>query len=300
MKHLFIINPVAGKGNAKSYIPAIHNHFKGKTEEYHIEITRNPGHAMDLAKLYSEKGDYRIYAIGGDGTLNEVLNGMAGSNSCLGVLPAGSGNDFLKTIYDSRDFGDILKKTINGEVKPIDCGQINNRYFINIMSVGLDAEVAYYSSKINKKLHLAGTLSYLLGIAAALMKGKIRFPIKITFDDSETIETEIALTACTNGKYYGGGFIPVPYTEFNDGILDVCYVEKKSLLSILRLIPKYMKGTHTKMKGVNFKSIKKMKIESDEDLRINIEGELITAKEINVQVKTSFINFIIPSPGDKE
>ncbi|MBN1622891.1 MAG: diacylglycerol kinase family lipid kinase, partial [Clostridia bacterium] len=199
---------------------------------------------------------------------------------------------------NSKDFTDILERTIRGVAKPIDCGLINDRYFINIMSVGLDAEVAYYSSKINKKLHLAGTLSYLIGIVAALVKGKIKFPLKITFDDSETIETEIALTACTNGKYYGGGFIPVPYTEFNDGVLDVCYVEKKSLPAILWLIPKYMKGTHVKMKGVNFKAIEKMKIVSEEELRINIEGELISAKEIDIRVKKSFINFIIPDQGD--
>jgi len=294
MKHLFIINPVAGKGNAKSYIPAIHNHFRGKTDEYHIEITQNPGHAMDLAKWYSEKGDYRMYSIGGDGTLNEVLNGMAGSTSCLGVLPAGSGNDFIKSIYKSRNYDDILERTINGEAKPIDCGLINDRFFINIMSVGLDAEVAHYSSIINKKLHLKGKLSYLMGIVAALIKGKIRFPLIMKFNDADPIETEIALTACTNGRYYGGGFIPVPYTEFNDGVLDVCYVDKKSLPAILWLIPKYMKGTHGKMKGVNFQTIEKLRIESKEELKINVEGELMSAKEINIEIKKSFVKFIIP------
>lgn len=297
MKHLFIVNPVAGKGNASSYIPAIHNQFKGKTDEYHIEITRNPGHAVDLARWYSDKDDYRMYAIGGDGTLNEVLNGMAGTNSCLGVLPAGSANDFLKSIYKSKDYSDILKKTIEGTVKPIDCGLINDRYFINIMSIGLDAEIAYYSSKINKKLHLSGMISYLMGIVAALAKGKLKFPVRITFDGTDVIETEITLTACTNGKYYGGGFIPVPYTEFNDGKLDVCYVDKKSVPAILYLIPKYMKGTHGKMKGVNFRTIEKMKIESEEELKINIEGELIFSKTIEIEIKKSFINFIIPKGG---
>ena len=295
MKHLFIINPVAGKGHASSYIPAIHNHFRGKTEEYHIEITQNPGHAKDIAAWYAEKGNYKIYSAGGDGTLNEVLNGMAGSGCSLGVLPAGSGNDFIKSIYKSRDYGDILEKTINGDVTPIDCGIINERYFINIMSVGLDAEVGYYSGIINKKLHLAGMLSYLLGIVVALIKGKIKFPVKLTFDDSETVETRIALAACTNGKYYGGGFIPVPTTEFNDGILDVCFVEAKSLPEILYLIPKYMKGKHTKMKGVNFRKIEKMSIESEDELKINVEGELFLAKKADIQIKKGFINFIIPA-----
>lgn len=295
MKHLFIINPVAGKGHASSYIPAIHNHFKGRTEEYHIEITQNPGHAKDIAAWYAEKGDYRIYAAGGDGTLNEVLNGMAGSGCSLAVLPAGSGNDFIKSIYKSRNYKDILEKTVGGKAAQIDCGIINGRYFINIMSVGLDAEVAYYSSKINQKLHVTGMLSYLLGIAAALIKGKIKFPVKLTFDGDETIDTKIALTACTNGKYYGGGFIPVPTTKYDDGVLDVCFVEAKSLPRILYLIPKYMKGTHINMKGVNFRKVEKMKIESEEELKINIEGELIHAKTVDINIKKGFIKFIIPS-----
>ncbi len=295
MKHLFIINPVAGKGHASSYIPAIHNYFKGKTDEYHIEITKNPGHARDIASWYAGKDEYRMYATGGDGTLNEVLNGMAGSKCSLGILPAGSGNDFLKSIYKGRSYDDILDKTINGIPTPIDCGVVNDRYFINIMSVGLDAEVAYYSSKINKKLHLTGMLLYLLGIAAALIKGKTKFPIKFTFNDTETIETKITLTACTNGKYYGGGFIPVPTTEYNDGILDVCFVEAKSLINILFLIPKYMKGKHTELKGVNFRKIEKMHIESENELKVNIEGELIFANILDIEIKKGFINFIIPA-----
>ncbi len=295
MKHLFIINPVAGKGNACSYIPAIHNHFKGKTEEYNIEITQKPGHAKDIASFYSKKGDYRIYATGGDGTLNEVLNGMAGSGSSLGVLPAGSGNDFIKTIYKSRNYNDILDKTINASAVPIDCGIINGRYFINIMSVGFDAEVAYYSSKLNKKFHLKGYLSYFAGIATALLKGKLKFPVTLTFDDEEIVETEICLTACTNGKYYGGGFMPVPTTEYDDGILDVCFVEKKSFFGIMFLIPKYMKGKHTKVKGVHFRKVQKLKVESKTELNINLEGELIRAKDVNVEIKKHFINFLIPS-----
>lgn len=295
MKHLFIINPVAGKGNARSYIPEIHNYFKGKSDDYSIEVTKSPGHAKEIAAAYSKKGEYRIYATGGDGTLNEVLNGMAGSGCSLGIIPTGSGNDFIKSIYKSREYHDILEKTISGTAVPIDCGLINDRYFINIMSVGLDAEVAYYSAKVNKKLHLRGKLSYYAGIAIALLKGKLKFPLKLTFNDSEIIETEITLTACTNGIYYGGGFMPVPTTKFNDGILDVCFVNKKSIFGILFLIPKYMKGTHIKSKGVNFRQITKLRVESDEELKVNVEGELMFANILDIEIKKSFIKFIIPN-----
>lgn len=295
MKHLFIINPVAGKGNASSYIPEIHNYFKKKPDEYNIEITKSPGHAKEIAASYAKKGEYRIYATGGDGTLNEVLNGMAGSACSLGIIPTGSGNDFIKSIYKSRKYNDILEKTINGKAVPIDCGIINNRYFINIMSVGLDAEVAYYAAKVNKKLHLKGKLSYYTGIALALLKGKIKFPIKLIFNDSETVETEIALTACTNGTYYGGGFMPVPTTEYNDGVLDVCFVNKKSIFGILFLIPKYMKGTHVNSRGVNFRQITKLRIESEKELKVNVEGELMFADILDIEIKKSFIKFIIPN-----
>jgi YegS/Rv2252/BmrU family lipid kinase len=294
MRHLFIINPVAGKGNAMSFIPAIHNHFKNNKDEYYIEITENPGHATDIAAFYAKKGNYRIYSAGGDGTLNEALNGMAGSGCALGVLPAGSGNDFIKSIYKSRDYGDILEKTIVGEAVPVDCGIINGRYFINIMSAGLDAEVAYYAAKANKKFHLRGKLSYFAGIVAALVKGKLKFPLKITLDGSRTIETEITLVAVTNGKYYGGGFMPVPRTEYNDGILDVCLVDAKKLPEILYLLPKYMKGTHVGMKGVNLEKIQKCTIESESELKINIEGELLFMKKAEIEIRRGFVNFIIP------
>ncbi|MFO7612163.1 MAG: hypothetical protein R6W99_06750, partial [Clostridia bacterium] len=133
------------------------------------------------------------------------------------------------------------------------------------------------------------------GIAAALIKGKLRFPLEISFDGGEAIKTEITLAACTNGKYYGGGFIPVPYTDCSDGILDVCYVNAKRLLAILYLIPKYMKGTHINIKGVNFQKVEKMRIESEVELKINVEGELLFAKNIDIEIKKSFVKFIIPA-----
>lgn len=295
MKHLFIINPTAGKGDGMSFIPAIHNYFSDNEDEYHIEITKNPGHAKDIAQLYSQKGIYRIYTIGGDGTLNEALNGMAGTQSMLGVLPAGSGNDFIKSIYKSRDYDDILSRTISGKAKPVDCGIINGRYFINIMSVGLDAEVAYYAAKVNKKIPMPGKLSYFCGIVIALFKSKLKFPLKIVINDSDVFESEVILAACTNGKYYGGGFIPVPYTDYSDGVLDLCLVDARNIFSILYMLPKYMKGKHVGMKGFHFKKLQKMFLTSDHEMKINIEGEFIFAKTAELEIRKKFINFIIPN-----
>ena len=107
MKHLFIINPFAGKGKTLKYIEQINNAFKKIKDEYFIEITKYPMHASLIAKEYSSKGDFRIYSVGGDGTLNEVLNGMAESNSSLAIIPGGSGNDFIRSIYKKNHMKDI-------------------------------------------------------------------------------------------------------------------------------------------------------------------------------------------------
>lgn len=149
MKHLFIINPEAGKGKAIAYVESIKNIFQGMEDEYHIEVTGYPGHATQIVKEYTSKEDYRVYAIGGDGTLNEVLNGIIGSTSSLAVIPAGSGNDFIKNIVSEEDEY-ILLKTINGKEKYMDLGKVNDRYFINISSVGFDSEVVYNAKSIKK------------------------------------------------------------------------------------------------------------------------------------------------------
>ncbi|WP_187119280.1 diacylglycerol/lipid kinase family protein, partial [Clostridium polynesiense] len=122
MKHLFIINPEAGKGKALGYIEIIHRVFENIKEPYFIEITKYPGHATEIVQKYSLKGEYRVYSIGGDGTLNEVLNGVVGTKSTLAIVPAGSGNDFIKNITSTKD-EDLLYRTVTGEEKYIDLGR---------------------------------------------------------------------------------------------------------------------------------------------------------------------------------
>jgi diacylglycerol kinase family enzyme len=114
MKHLFIVNPVAGKGKAMEYVPQIKKLFENKNDIYFIEITEKPGHATEIVKRYVNTESFRVYSIGGDGTLNEVLNGLAGSDSSLAVLPGGSGNDFIRSVIKSQDTNGILKYFLHG------------------------------------------------------------------------------------------------------------------------------------------------------------------------------------------
>jgi hypothetical protein len=142
MKHLFILNPKAGKGKTLKLIPEIEKIFKERNDEYIIEITKGEGHASEIAKNYSSKEDYRIYSVGGDGTLNEVLNGMVESSSSLAVIPSGSGNDFIKSIYnysEKENIGKLLRNTINLIRNSLDINEIK-KHILNEVGKAFEAD----------------------------------------------------------------------------------------------------------------------------------------------------------------
>lgn len=291
MKHLFIINPEAGKGKAIGYVQSIKKIFHDMKDEYYIEVTEYPGHATQIVRKYTSKEDYRVYAIGGDGTLNEVLNGIIGSSSTLAVIPAGSGNDFVKSIT-SEEEEDILLKTINGKEKYMDLGKVNNRYFINISSVGFDSEVVYNAKTMKKIKYISGSTAYIMGIIKTLFSFK---PIhaEVTIDGMK-LNREILLAAIANGKCYGGGIKITPEASVFDGIFDICLIEKVSKLKIFFLFPQVIKGKHENIKEVKFYKAKKVSIKSSTDFVLNIDGELIKEKNIDFDIIHNGIKVIVP------
>lgn len=298
MKHLFIINPMSGSKNAKLYIPDIEKYFEDNAEEYSIVYTQYPMHAKEICNEYAKKGGWRIYVVGGDGTLNEAVNGVAGYDCPIGILPAGNGNDFVKCLMDYSDKTDLVKRTIEGEVIKVDAIELENeekfKYCINIISMGLDAEAAYYATEFTRKHGITGIPSYLMGLFKALNQKRTKFDIKITIDGQVVNDGYVMLAACTNGKYYGGGFMPVPNTSFNDGIIDMCIVEDKNLAFIFRVLPKYMKGKHVGIEGITFPKGKKISLEAKEMLRLNIEGEIVERKSVHMEVVPGLISIIKP------
>ncbi|MCM0646958.1 diacylglycerol kinase family lipid kinase [Clostridium swellfunianum] len=295
MKHLFIINPAAGKGKNLKLIPIIEEIFKNKEDKYFIEITKCAGHATEIAKSYSQKGDYRIYSVGGDGTLNEVLNGMVNSSSSLAVIPCGTGNDFIKSIYNfSKNYKieDLLMKIINGKEKFIDLCTFNYRYFINIASVGFDAEVAYNAIKVKKFPCVGGMLAYIIGIIITVFKYN-SYKLKINIDE-KVLELDGLLAAIANGRYYGGGIFVAPKARIDDGLFSICAIEKVSRLKILALFPKVIKGTHEDIKEVSFYQGSKVRIESDKPVAFNIDGEITKGKIAEFKIIKNGIKIIYP------
>ncbi|EYE88980.1 diacylglycerol kinase [Fervidicella metallireducens AeB] len=277
---LFIINPVAGKGKAEKIVPIIQEICEKCNIDYKILHTTKPKEGTELAKWGTENGYERIISVGGDGTLNEVMNGVVGSQSAIGVIPGGSGNDFIKSINSEKDLERIILDNIYGEINHIDLGKCNGRYFINVASGGMDAEVLINTHRA--KRIFSGSMAYLVGLINTIFTYRFK-RVKVKIDDL-LLEDELTLTAVANGRYYGGGMLPAPMADLRDGYFDICFIKKVSKTKMLRLFPKFIKGEHEKIKEVFFYKGKHVELSSDEEIAVNIDGELELSKRIEFEI----------------
>lgn len=254
MKYIFIVNPMSGNGKGAVVSQVIKEYCNKLNVNFKIICTKSKGDAKNIASLYKNK-NIVVYSVGGDGTLNEVVNGLYNSKSTLGIVPVGTGNDFYKSLVDYSS-------------NIIDIGKVNDRYFINIASVGLDAEVADLANYLKDK-KLSKNLVYILSLIKNYFSYKNK---KIKIDGRE--ENITILTIC-NGKYYGNGFKIAPNAKLNSGLFDVCEVKDIKKLEMIPLISKLVKGTHITDNKVNIYSANKINIESPVNLACNIDGEII-------------------------
>lgn len=292
MKVLFIVNPTAGKGAAMKEVPRIESIMdKLKGVEYSIKYTEKAGHATEIAKYGAEQGYDIAFAVGGDGTVNEVVNGLVCTDTALGVIPGGSGNDFIRSLGIQGDTCSIIQHTLYGTRKPVDVGIINDRYFINISSVGFDAEVVLATQKA-KRYFLSGSAAYVAGLIGTIFSRKSD-RIKMVIDDN-VIEEKVLLVAVANGRYYGGGMMAAPEAVLDDGLFDICLIANMSRLKMLVLFPQFMKGKHKKFKEVSFYRSKKVLIESVNPMPVNVDGEVYRDRKASFELVKNGLMVAIP------
>ena len=221
LKHIFIINPSAGKNDSRQRIYAMAEALREKHGlDVQCMLTASVGHAATLARGLAESGeDVRLYACGGDGTVNEVANGIAGyANAAMTCIPIGTGNDFLKNFgADYEKFLDA-ENLWNGETQALDLIDCSGRYCLTIACSGIDARIAESVHKFSANPHLSGRGSYLVSVAANGIFGRIGRHWTVWLDE-ERIEDDFALVSMCNGRYYGGGSTPIPEARMNDGVL---------------------------------------------------------------------------------
>ncbi|MBS3991975.1 MAG: diacylglycerol kinase family lipid kinase [Erysipelothrix sp.] len=290
MNHIFIINPASGSKKSVSLVEDIHRHMGELKEPYEIIFTEYAGHATEIAANYHDT-DTCVYAVGGDGTAYEVLNGLQ-ENVCMAIIPAGTGNDFYRMLDLGKDLKTSLRDTIFGREVLVDYAVANGRKFINMMAMGLDAYANQVAQNIAKKLPLPRALVYVVSALIAIAN-----PKKIDIEASingEVIKKRIVLSAIMNGKWYGGGFTPTPDASIQDGKLDICLVDDCGLFRKLQLLPMYSKGTHVNEKEVSFYQTDEFTLVTKELAPLSIDGEVGNETSLHVKMIKQQLRMRVP------
>ena len=293
MKHLFIINPAAGsRDRTAEYTVQIQRLCKGL--DYEIAVSQAPGECRRFAREAAQTGkEVRIYACGGDGTLNEVASGAAGfPNAAVTAFSGGSGNDFVKIFSEPSAFSD-LSRLLDPEEVCFDLITCNEDLALNICSVGLDARIGTDVARYKRLPFFHGFNAYALSTVINLFRGISQHYIVEV--DGERIDAEQTFVCVCNGRYYGGGFNPVPEADPADGLLDVLLVKKVSLLQVPAIIGKYKNGRYRELpEFIRHFRTDRVRILCDRPSAVNLDGELRVAQEVEMRSAQEKINFFYP------
>jgi len=280
MEYHLILNPAAGWGagqKSESYLlKSFETHFPG----FHFHKTNARGHATEIAHKLKDAQAVLI-AAGGDGTVHEVVNGMMPGNCVLGVIPVGSGNDFIKMLNIPLDLRSAIGVIRNGKAMLIDIGKVNDSYFSNGLGMGFDAVVVMETSK---RKFARGFFIYLFSVFRALKYYQNK---TVTLHLNGTIETrDVLMVNVGNGAVLGGGFRLFPDAKIADGKLEVCIFDGLTKREIIMNLPKAISGKHIHLPQVEMHKADHLLVKSDEGIAIHSDGELISSnlKEIEIQV----------------
>lgn len=293
LRHLFIINPAAGQKRSTARLEELISRLSVPHE---IAYTQGEGDAERLAREAAQQGGpVRIYACGGDGTLNEVVNGAAGyENAAVTCVPKGTGNDFLKVFgTDYRTIFYDLEALAAGEEQPFDLIDCNGKLGIDVVCAGVDARVAEGVHRY-KDLPLShGIGAYCLSLVENIFKGLTR-PMKIQMGPVNW-EGETAILCVCNGRHYGGGFMPMPEAMPDDGVLDMLLVPKVSTFTFVRLLGQYARGNYKKYPQLIMSHHgQELTYSSEREIVTVVDGEVMRDTHFTVRISEKKINFFYP------
>ena len=303
MKHVFVINPTAGKSDSRQKIYDMADALR-KNHGLDVEciLTKRQGHAIELTRKLCQSGeDLRFYACGGDGTANEVANGIAGyPNAAMTVIPVGTGNDFLKNFGEKKELFKDAENLWDGPRFSMDTIDVNGRIALTIACSGLDARVAKDVHKYSESPLLDGKSSYVYSLAINFLTKPINTHWTLYLDE-EKVEDDYALIAVCNGRYYGGGFMPVGGdARMDDGILNTLVVKHITRPQFLRFVMPYSKGQYRKFPQYAHSATPSViRICSDkEDIVTCVDGECLTNSDVTIQLSQRQLYFFGPEGCD--
>ena len=295
MTHLFIINPAAGsRDRTADYREKIEKACSCRDINYRIEVSTAPGDCARLAREAAQTGEeYRIYACGGDGTLNEVVSGVVGyDNAAVTVFSGGSGNDFVKLFNEPAAFFD-LERLLDCDEAQFDLIRCNDDYSLNICSVGLDARIGTDVSNYKRIPLLQGFRAYVASTIINVIKGiSEHYVVEV---NGERVDARQTMICACNGRFYGGGFNPVPEADPTDGLMEVLLVKHVSRFKVPVVIGKYKNGQYKQLpKLVRHFKTNHVRIICDKPTAINLDGELRVAEIVDFRIAQEKLRFFYP------
>lgn len=296
MSYYLLTNPAAGRGRAAGREERIVAAARRLLREVIHYRSNSPGDLRQYAEGLKNSGA-RIIVAGGDGSIHEVVNGLAGGNSTLGFVPVGSGNDFVKMLNIPVDVEKALQVIVAGNHRRVDVGKIGDRYFLNGVGIGFDAQVVIESQTVR---HLRGIGIYLMSVLKTLRKYR-NYPVILSLSDRQ-IEREIFMITVGNGQCQGGGFYLTPHAQVDDGQLDVCIFEALNRRQVLKNLPKAIKGRHVLLPQVEYRQTRKVTVHSTVPIPVHADGELLSKgmEEIEIEVVPAMLNVYHNNPGVSE
>jgi diacylglycerol kinase (ATP) len=282
-----IVNPIAGSGRAARLLPWIRERLALRPDAQ-LHITSAPGDAEELAARAAEGGSDRIVAVGGDGTVQELVNGCLRerSNAAIGIVPVGSGNDLARSLDLPADPAEAWTVAIGRATRRIDAaaavnGDGRRRWFVSAGGIGFDAQVA--AAMATRRGWQSGRVGYLLTTLSELRRFDNR-RLRIVLD-GEPLERRVLLVAIANGPYYGGGMRIAPDAAPDDGWLDLCVVGDISRLTAIRELPNLYRGTHVRNPAISMHRARSVEVDGDGRTRAHLDGEPFGSLPLRVEVR---------------
>ena len=296
-KWVFIVNPVAGSGSAKSQLPVLKEMISKNNIDAEIVFTNKKDHAAELSETFLDKGFRYIIGVGGDGTLNEIARPLVGKPEViLGLIPAGTGNDFIQILGFPNRFGEkewdmfFQRNTV-----AMDTGIVNGMIFLNGMGLGFDAQVASENYTGEGKVKEGGKYRYIWHIIKTLLFFREKRMTVITENGSHG--TDCFINTIAIGRRFAGGFLLTPKAIANDGLLDVCSITKLSLPERFRILLKVPAGEHINNKRINYYQTSALNLEFPEVVPFHVDGELYYSDKFEVSLIPLGLNIIYNPDG---
>ena len=294
-RHVFIVNPAAGKGHHERLVrEIIDGYFRGADLSYEVRYTAGPMDAAAIARREAERGGpVRLYACGGDGTLSEVACGAVGYPDVqITAIPIGTGNDFIKNFGTREQFLNI-RALVNGTPVPVDLMRVGQRYAISLCSVGFDAEVPANIPRFKRLPLVSGTMAYNLSIVYCLLH-KMHSHFRIVIDGGEPLDGTFLLCVAANGGWYGGSFHAAPAARPDDGILDFVVADRVGRLGFIKMVGRYQRGEHDSIRIVHHLRGKRLEVSSSEPFALNYDGDTAVVNSVSFEVVPAAVRFVVP------